>query len=424
MNNTENKDIITFKKERWLHLSLFCIINFTTGALYVWSVFADALAIRLSAISDQTLVATDLGVIFGLATGITPLMMLLGGFVNDRLGPKWMLTLGGILLLTGYTLTALVTHSTSLYLTYGLLVGSGTGLVNGCTINSAVKFFPDRRGFASGLVTACLGIGAAILPFVARFLIDRFDICVTLLTFGWGSGLLILICAFQTTKCPDTFANAFSQHKSNQPTHTVEMNWRQMIGSSLFIPLFILFSTSATMGLMLLSNISSIAKTQIGLGSAMVALSISAIALANTSGRFISGVCSDLLGRLPTLIGSLIIALAGFGLLSIASLQDTLYYFTGIICIGLCFGAFIGIYPSLVADEFGAKNNSVNCSIMMFGYSVGGLVGPLLIQWAHQGGNFTRAYFVCVCLAFLGIFCALLTMFLKRQQDRTHVSLS
>ena len=175
------------------------------------------------------------------------------------------------------------------------------------------------------------------------------------------------------------------------------------------------------MGLMLLSNISAIAQTQIGVGVAVAALSVSVISVANTCGRFVSGTLSDRLGRIPTLMLVLTAAVAGFLMLMNAGIGDTVLFFTGIICIGICFGAFIGIYPSLVADEYGPLHNSVNFSVMSFGYSVGGLVGPLLIRWANEGGSFDRAYAVCIAAALAGLTCALIALFLKRRDSARRI---
>lgn len=150
-----------------------------------------------------------------------------------------------------------------------------------------------------------------------------------------------------------------------------------------------------------------------GAGAGLAALGVSVISIANTSGRFLSGTLSDRIGRIPTLVLVLVVALAGLGMLVSAGHGDTGLFFAGIVGIGTCFGAFIGTYPSLVADEYGPKHNSVNFSLMMFGYSVGGLTGPLLIRWANAGGDFSRAYMVCVAAAVVGIVCALIAIRLK-----------
>ena len=267
---------------------------------------------------------SELAPVFGLATGVTPFLMLAGGFVNDRFGPKLTIAFGGAAIAAGYALTAFAESVGMLYVGYGLCVGVGTGLVNGCTINSSVKWFPDRRGFAGGLVTACLGVGAAVLPFAARWMIDVCGIVETLLAFGACSGVVIVLSAFGTRKCPDELQAAFRPAGcAAQAVEAPSMNWLEMVRTPLFYPLFILFTSSAMMGLMLLSNISAIAQEQVGAGAGLAALGVSVISIANTSGRFLSGTLSDRIGRIPTLVLVLVVALAGLGMLVSAGHGDT-----------------------------------------------------------------------------------------------------
>ncbi len=402
-------------KRRSRYLAAFCLINFCTGALYVWSVFAGPLSERLSQIAGAAVTTAQLGSVFGLATGITPVLMLAGGIVNDRMGPRAVISLGGMAIAAGYLLSAFAPSAGMLYLTYGLLVGAGTGLVNGCTINTAVKFFPDRRGFAGGAVTACLGIGAAVLPFAARGLIDSMGIETTFIVFGLVSGGVIVAAALATAKCPDNFAAAFAATGRGKSATSADLNWLGMLKSPTFVPLAVLFIMSTTMGLMLLSNIANIAKTQVGVSAAAAAMAVSVISLANTAGRFVSGSLSDRLGRIPTLSITLVLALAGFALLAAAGTGDAALFFTGITAIGLCFGAFVGIYPGLVADEYGARHNSVNFSVMAFGYSIGGFAGPMLLRWADTGEGFSRAYVVCAAAAVIGLACAGAYLLIKRR---------
>ena len=93
----------------------------------------------------------------------------------------------------------------------------------------------------------------------------------------------------------------------------------------------------------------------------------------------------------------------------------------GLIGIGICFGAFIGIFPGLVADQYGPKHNSVNFSILMLGYSVGGLVGPLAIRWVAASGSYQTLYGFSLALVALGLLCLLTFSNVKRRENPTEV---
>ncbi|QDA54007.1 OFA family MFS transporter [Sutterella faecalis] len=372
------------KARRWFFLACFCLINFCTGALYLWSIFSIPLAQRMSEILGMPVAAADLSPVFGLAGGLTPFLMIAGGFVNDRFGPRWVISTGGALLGIGYWLAAGAESLLMLYVGYGVFVGAGTGLINGCTINTSVKLFPDRRGFAGGTVTAALGVGAAVLPFAAAGLLNLTGIEVSLMIFGAVSAVVIVPLGLFAKRVPDGFMTPAAKETG---ADAEGKNWVEMIRTPTFWPLAFLFTTSAIMGLMMISNLSGIASSQIGLAASGAAIAVSVLSIANTAGRFVSGLISDVLGRIPALAIALVCALAGFLLLLNARTGDAAFFFIGIVGIGLCFGAFVGIFPGLIADEYGARHNSVNLSILFLGYSVGGFIGPVLVKWAAgQGG--------------------------------------
>lgn len=412
-------EFLILKKKRWICLILFCLANFFTGALYIWSVFSGPLAQKIGLATSTNLTAADISPVFGVATGVTPFLMLAGGYINDKFGPRFVIAAGGLFIGIGYLLCAVSESISMLYIAYGLLVGIGTGMVNGCTINCAVKFFPDKRGFAGGTVTAFLGVGAACLPFVVNWLIREYGISTACTVFGICAGLVIFTCGLLTFKCPDDFALCFTSSARAKMTKGLDVNWLGMIRSPLFIPLYLLFVCGSTMGLMLISSMSGIAEYQIGVGTALAATSVSVISLANTTGRFLSGTVSDMLGRVQTLVLMLSAAVLGFFLLIQSGRGDLTTFMSGIVLVGICYGAFIGTYPSLIADEFGHKHNSVNFSLMMTGYSIGGIGGPILLRLASKEGSYVGAYATCIGLAVVGALCAAAYFYLKRREAKT-----
>lgn len=411
---SSKRDEDFLKERRWFFLGCFCLMNFCTGALYLWSLFSLPLAERLSALLGAPLAASDLSPVFGLAGGLTPFLMIAGGFVNDRFGPRWAISAGGALIGIGYFIAAGAETLSMLYLGYGVCVGAGTGLVNGCTINTSVKLFPDRRGFAGGTVTAALGVGAALLPFAAAHLLGTLGIEASLMIFGAVTALVIVPLGLIAKRVPEGF---MTDGAKTRVAPSQGKNWVEMIRTPTFWPLALLFTTSAIMGLMMISNLSGIASSQIGLAASGAALAVSVLSIANTAGRFVSGTLSDVLGRIPALALALLAALCGFLLLLNAETGDAARFFAGIVGIGFCFGAFVGIFPGLVADEYGAKYNSVNLSILFLGYSAGGFIGPVLVKWAAGEGGFGAAYATSIGLAAAGFLFAGIYLRLKRAEN-------
>ena len=136
-------------KKRWIILVASCLINLCIGSLYAWSVFATPMAEYLTMITGNEV--KGLAIIFTIANSVGPVTMISGGAINDKLGPKWVIFIGGLLFGGGMILSGFATSIGMLTMTYGLGVGLGVGMVYGCTVSNSVKFFPDRKGLIGGI---------------------------------------------------------------------------------------------------------------------------------------------------------------------------------------------------------------------------------------------------------------------------------
>ena len=137
-------------RRRWFILALAAFVNLFAGSIYAWSVFAAPLAEHLTRLTGTVLTAGDLAVVFSLANAVGPIPMLVGGWVTDRFGPRFVMITGGLLMSVGYWMTGAAQSLSAVLAGYGLFFGIGLGLVYGCTVNNTVKFFPDHRGLAGG----------------------------------------------------------------------------------------------------------------------------------------------------------------------------------------------------------------------------------------------------------------------------------
>ena len=157
-------------------------------------------------------------------------------------------------------------------------------------------------------------------------------------------------------------------------------------------------------GMMIISHCWSLAKDVAGLDAAAASAMVSMLALANVFGRLLVGALSDKFGRLASLSGALILTILATVLLSLSEQNAHLLFSAGILAIGLSFGAFMGIYPGFTAEEFGAKNNSVNYGIMFSGFSVAGFAGPMAMNMLKEAGmSYQTICLLAGTLAILGL---------------------
>src|SRR2546422_1789375 len=147
-------------RSRWIQmlLGLACMVVISSPQ-YVWTLFSRPRVGTLPASLGQSQIAFSLLIV--VPTFLSPCQ----GFLVDKFGPRALLSLGGALTGLSWVLAARASTLADLYLTYGLLCGIGTGIVYIGVIGHMVQWFPDRRGFATGIVAAGYGMGAILTTF-------------------------------------------------------------------------------------------------------------------------------------------------------------------------------------------------------------------------------------------------------------------
>ncbi|MCF0132248.1 MAG: OFA family MFS transporter [Blautia sp.] len=394
--------------KRWLILIASCLINLCIGSLYAWSVFSTPMADHLTEVTGTAFTASTLAIVFTLANSIGPVTLISGGFVNDRLGPKWVIFVGGIFFGGGMIISGMANSLSTLLIGYGLGCGLGMGLVYGCTISNSVKFFPDKRGLIGGIATASYGISSVLIPPVANALIDKVGVqkAFTVL----GIVFLVVVCggAFLIEKCPDGFVPEGYQPaggKAGGPAKVSnDKDWKGMLADPVFYVMIVMLTCGAVFGLMMISQVSPMAQNKIGMSVASATIAISVLALFNAAGRVIAGYVSDIIGRINTLTIMLVMAVVGLVLLYGAGEGDVAKFYIGVSVVGLCFGAFMGVFPGFTADQFGQKNNSVNYGIMFIGFALAGYVGPTIVGKVYaNSGSYDPAFKIAMILAGVGI---------------------
>ena len=406
-------------QKRWVILAASCLINLCIGSLYAWSVFSAPMAERLAGLTGRALTPGDLAIVFTVANSVGPITLISGGFINDRLGPRWVIFAGGLLFGAGMILSALAGSVGHLILSYGLGCGLAMGLVYGCTISNSVKFFPDKRGLIGGIATASYGISSVLIPPIANALIQGGGVrsAFTVL----GVAFIVLICggAFLIEKCPEGFVptGCRAGGAGTGPSKpAVGKDWRGMLTDPVFYVMIVMLTCGAVFGLMTISQASPIARNMIGMSMGAATAAVSVLALFNAAGRVAAGYISDRIGRINTLLIMLALAVGGLLLLFLAREGDVALFYAGVSVVGLCFGAFMGVFPGFTADQFGQKNNSVNYGIMFIGFALAGYLGPTIMSAVHGAtGDYHPAFLIAMGLALLGIVLSFLYRRLARR---------
>lgn len=397
---------------RWLILISSLIVNVCIGSAYAWSVYQKPLMDVLQSSTSETSLA------FTISLSSIPLAMIVAGKIQDVYGPKLVILTGGIIFGLGILGAGFSTSLTTLYVTYGLLSGVGIGVVYACTVANTVKFFPDKRGMASGLVVAGFGSGALLIAPLSSWLIEQYDVMSTFKGLGVAYAIIIAIAVIFIKAAPaDYCPEGWSPPATNAGGAGVfeDKNWREMLADPIFYVLFCIYVIGTVSGLMFMGHASPIAQEVIHVTPAMAATAVGFMALANSAGRIFWGWASDKLGRFNALFTML--SLSGLAMLTMTQINTYLPFVVILMLVVFCFGGVMGCFPSITADSFGPKNLGMNYGIIFLAYGLSGFIGPRLAARIKElnNGDYTMAFIIAAVLSAFGL---ILTYIAKRHVEK------
>lgn len=391
-------------KKRWVILIACCLINLCLGSIYAWSVFASSMAEFLSVHNGVTLTTADLAIVYTVANSVGPITMISGGWFNDKFGPKKVILIGGILIGIGMIASGFATSVGFLVVTYGLIFGLGLGMTYGTTVSSCMKFFPDKRGLIGGITTAIYGLGSVILPPIVTAIVSVSSAATAFKIIGVVFFIVIAACSFLMDQCPADFVpEGWTPPVAAAQSSVVNKNWKEMLKTSVFYVMIVLFTCGAFSGMMVISQASAVATNMVGMTALMASTAVSALAIFNAAGRIFAGLLSDRIGRINTLTIATVLGVAGLLLLYMTGEGGYATFYIGIAGVGLSFGSFMGVYPGFTADQFGGKNNSVNYGIMFIGLAAAGYFGPSAMRSIYMtDGAYARAFLIAAACGAVG----------------------
>ena len=392
-------------KKRWLTLVASCLINLCIGSINAWSVFSSPMAEYLSGFSPVALTALSMGIVFTLANGVSPVTMISGGAINDKLGPKWAVFIGGLLEGGGMIMASMAHSLSSVVIWYGVVSGLGMGLIYSCTIGNTIKLFPDKRGLAGGLATATYGLSSSVIPLLAKRLMENMGVMGAFRILGIAYVIIICVGSFLIIRCPEGYAPKGWIHAAvDTGDETVNLTWKQMLCSPIFYSMLLMLLCGAFFGLMTISQASPIAQNMIGMTATTASLVVAVLALFNAGGRLLCGILADHFGNLRTLVAALLLAIVGLVLLFSCRMGSNIRFIIGICIVGICFGSFMGIFPGFTASQFGSKNNSVNYGIMFIGFALAGYFGPQIMRNTFAStGAYANAFLIACAFSVVGV---------------------
>ena len=405
-------------KKRWIILAACCLINLCLGSIYAWSVFSASMSQYLSIHLNTTITSADLAIVYTVANSVGPITMISGGWINDKFGPKIVLLVGTSMYSIGLILSGFATSVPMLLVTYGIIGGLGLGMAYGCTISTAVKFFPDKRGLIGGLTTAVYGLSSVIVSPIITLLVQKQNAPFAFKAIGIIFLVVMILCALNVQSCPKDFVPNGYKVEKNIVENSNDKNWKQMLASPIFYVMIILLTCGAFSGMMIISQAAGLAQEMVQMDAMAASTAVSVLALFNASGRIVAGSLSDKIGRIYTLVIAVLLSIVGVSVLYTIKNGDVAKFYVAVSIVGISFGAFMGVFPGFTADQFGPKNNSVNYGIMFIGFAAAGFFGPTVMKSVYLAdGTYTRAFLIALALNCAGLLLCVLYRQLTKKTD-------
>jgi OFA family oxalate/formate antiporter-like MFS transporter len=384
-------------------------LNLALGILYAWSVFSKQLAEAVEK-GGFGWSKTQATMPYTIAIACFAFMMVPAGRLQDRLGPRLVASIGGVLTGVGLVVASFSSAGSAApaMIGFGVLAGTGFGLGYAAATPAAVKWFPpEKKGLITGLVVAGFGVAPVYIAPLSKYLIGNWGVAGAFRILGIA--FLVVATAFaQFIKNPDVPPFLVNKAVAGAPLPTrVEKTWREMIKTPTFYSLWLQYACAATAGLMIIGHMAKIVAVQsqntIQIGFVFVAL----LAIFNASGRIVAGIISDYIGRVVTL--GLVCILQATTMFFFQGLSTVTGFIVGAALVGFNYGACLSLFPATAADQWGTKNMGMNYGLLFTAWGVGGVFGPILAgQIADRTGSYAGAYNVAGLLLIAAFFLAML----------------
>jgi OFA family oxalate/formate antiporter-like MFS transporter len=418
MELAENVSTPVAVSTRWVQLGLGLIAMMAISSpQYVWTLFVKPFQTATGGTLPAIQVTFSLLVV--LQTFLSPLQ----GWLVERFGVRFLITLGCLLSGLGWVVSAQITTVTGLYLTYGLFCGVGTGIVYVGIVGLMLKWFPDRRGLATGVVAAGYGFGAILTTFPIDGMIKGSGYAGTLVTFGIVLGGIGALAGLFLRQPP---AGVVRLRDEVVALGIADVGPGAMLKTPVFWLMFVMMTMMSTGGLMVISQFAPFMR-DFGVADTLV-FGMAALPFALTLDRVTNGLTrpffgwvSDNVGREPTMaIAFGLEALAVLVMLSVRGDALLFALMSGVVFFG--WGEIFSLFPSTLTDTFGAKNATTNFGFLYMSQGIGSMLGGPAAAVLHDATGSWIPVFVMIVV--MDALTALLAVVALRPMRRAYLARS
>jgi len=383
-------------------LVAFFVLVIMLGLLYSFGVFLKPLSAEFGWTRAMTSGAYSMGLL------ITGLLYMVTGRLNDRFGPRIVITACGFLLGLGYLLMSQISALWQLYLFWGVIVAMGLSGGFVPMTSTVARWFVQRRGVMTGIVAAGVGAGTMIVPPVASWLISSYGWRIAFLVIGIIALVLLMLAAQFLKRDPSKTGQLPYGENEVKPENSISeakgFSFREAVHTQQFRMVWtIYFFFGVSLGAVMVHIVPH--ATDLGISVMIAANILAIIGGLNIVGRIGIGSVSDRAGRKSSLIIGFVLCLVALLWLQLAGELWMLYLFA--IIFGFGMGGLVALQSPVTAELFGLRAHGAILGAVVFGTATGGAIGSLLAGRIFDiTGGYYLAFLVCAVLAIAGLILA------------------
>lgn len=395
-------------KNRWLIAAAAVGIHISIGSVYSWSVFTNPLREKHNWGLSEISLTFSIAILF---LGLSAAFM--GHFV-ERYGPR----ISGMIAsacfgagLVGAGFADSIGSLYMLYFFYGALGGIGLGIGYITPVSSLVKWFPDRRGLATGLAIMGFGFASLIASPVIAKLINGIGISNTFYLLGAiYFGLMFLSSLYLAPPPKDWQPEGMKdkdQKEEKKTNDLAQLTANEAVKTVRFWALWSMLFINVTCGIAVISVASPMAQDIAGLSAGAAATMVGIMGLFNGFGRIGWASISDYIGR-PN-VYTTFFALQTVAFLLLPNVTNAFLFQLLVYVILTCYGGGFASIPAYIGDLFGTKQLGAIHGYILTAWAAAGLVGPLVVSWIRETTNsysltlyiFTGAFVAALAISLL-----------------------
>ncbi|MDT0690396.1 OFA family MFS transporter [Salegentibacter sp. F188] len=390
-------------KNRWLIALSAIAIHISIGAAYAYSVYTIPLGETMGwSVSSVTIAFTVMMTLGGASAAV------FGRFV-ERNGPRKSALLAAVLFGLGQAGSGFAVSIDSLtlfILSYGLLSGIGLGIGYISPVSTLVKWFPDRRGLATGMAVLGFGSGALITAPVAASLMESVGIATTFYILGASYFLLMTAGALYIAPPPSGWLPKGMKETVASGKRKIrdlsQLTAREAVKTKHFWMLWIMMLINTSAGIMMISVASPMAQTIGGMTAGAAAIMVGIMGIFNGAGRIGWAAASDYISRPVVFIIFFLIQLVAFVTLPV--IGSAILFQILIFLVVSCYGGGFSNLPAFIADLFGIKELGAIHGYLLTTWSLGGLIGPTLVSQIYAAtGSYIPVFYVFIGLIIVAL---------------------